>query len=330
MAVSSLKISALVKNQSPVFIVGAPRCGTTLLYRILQRHSSFTPRRYRPEVQIHCPAKFGLSESKVFSYPFKTYSADNANAYAYMLCDDNAYSRFLAATKWIQKYQNYLRMKFISQKVQDRSDWIRSWVFRFTLNHLLIRTFFYYAKSARDMQRILEKSPQITKIPEIKTTFPEAKLLFIYRHPVDVFGSYRRRLKISLESGITPSSLAWLNIPAEEFCNLYSNAVELAVREETSNPDGFTAIRYENVTENPRAEMQRIFGFLGESYQEECLTEYGDEQPTWNIDPYLFAGIKKSTKDWRDFVSEAEAQFIEERLHETMLALNYPRYTSAA
>lgn len=330
MAHSVLKISALLKKQSPVFIVGAPRSGTTLLFRILQRHSSFTPRKYRPEVQIYCPAKFGLSESKVFLYPFKTYSAENDNAYAYMLCDDTAYRRFLASTQWVQKYQINLRMKFISRKVQARSDRIRSLAFRFTLSHYLIRAYFYYAKRARGMQRILEKSPHVTRIPEIKTTFPEAKLLFIYRHPVDVFGSYRRRVKTSLESGISPSSLAWLQISAEEFCNIYSNAIKLALTEEKSSPDGFMAIRYEDFTANPRTQMHRILAFLGESYQEECLSEDRDERPTWSMDPYLFANIRKVTKNWEDFISEAEAQLIEERLHETMLGLNYPRYTSAA
>lgn len=30
-----------IQNESPVFIVGAPRSGTSLLYRSLQKHSSF-------------------------------------------------------------------------------------------------------------------------------------------------------------------------------------------------------------------------------------------------------------------------------------------------
>ena len=55
-------------------------------------------------------------------------------------------------------------------------------------------------QKARGVNRILEKTPAaIYHLPEINATFPCAKKLFIHRHPIDVFTSYRRRLKKSVD-----------------------------------------------------------------------------------------------------------------------------------
>jgi ABC-type polar amino acid transport system ATPase subunit len=50
------KISDEMKNDHPVFIVGEARSGTSVLYRTLQKHSSFRPK------------EINLVESKILSY----------------------------------------------------------------------------------------------------------------------------------------------------------------------------------------------------------------------------------------------------------------------
>ena len=49
-----------METESPVFIVGAPRSGTSLLYRILQHHSSLKLQN------IQNSSKVQLTESLIF------------------------------------------------------------------------------------------------------------------------------------------------------------------------------------------------------------------------------------------------------------------------
>ena len=45
----------------------------------------------------------------------------------------------------------------------------------------------------------------------------------------------------------------------------------------------------------------------------------------WKVDPDTFGEIKIKTKNWKDFISEVDARFIENRMHKVMHELNYPR-----
>lgn len=138
-----------------------------------------------------------------------------------MLHDVGCYRQFQESTMWIQRYQRLLFLKSLFRRVANKMLSVitininlpKKLLWRIALNDILIRMFFYYASQARGMKRTLEKAPaNIYYLPEIKATFPRAKLLFIYRHPVDVFSSYKRRLKVSNEIGIDQSQLVWLKI----------------------------------------------------------------------------------------------------------------------
>ena len=82
------EISDNIKDDSPVFIVGAERSGTSLLYRTLQKHSSFKPK------------EIDLVESKIFSYSSRSYLLKNtkpSNPFRYMLNDQYQFEEFLAS-----------------------------------------------------------------------------------------------------------------------------------------------------------------------------------------------------------------------------------------
>ncbi|MGR3173251.1 MAG: sulfotransferase family protein [Candidatus Scalindua sp.] len=323
-------ISKIMKLESPVFIVGAPRSGTTLLYRILQMHLSFKPRKCKDSTGVN------LRESKVFDNPYSTYSGYNEPALAYMLHDVGCYRKFQESTKWIQRYQRLLIGKNIYQIVTNKLfkniavnlNLLRGLIWSIALNDILIRMFFYYAKQARGMKRTLEKTPaNIYYLPEIKATFPRAKLLFIYRHPVDVFSSYKRRLKVSSEIGIDQSQLVWLKISPLKFCKLYSKNINTALSDHASNPYGFMLIKYENLVSNIQMTLQHVYDFLAEPYEEECIPKAKDQNNEDIVDPHIFSEIKNTTKKWEDYISEVDARFIEDRLSKIMDKLEYSRYT---
>ncbi|NEO98671.1 MAG: sulfotransferase [Symploca sp. SIO2E9] len=311
-----------MKHESPVFIVGAARSGTSILYRTLQRHSSFKPQKYKHKDGVE------LTESNIFKSPYNTYYGYNSDAFTYMLGDEEYYHQFLGMTKSIQNYQRLLIGKDILQKVAPKVSVFRASLWRAAHNDILIRIFLYYAKQARGMKRIIEKTPQhISRLPEIKETFPHAKLLFMPRHPIDVFSSYQRRLKDSLKLGMKQSELKWLNLSPKTFCNKYASYMNIALQEKVANPSSFMLVSYEDFTSNTKGTLQDIFDFIEESYEEECIPEDKIKATGWQADPNLFGSIKSHTKSWKDFTNESDAKFIEDRLSEITHQLNYPRYT---
>ena len=316
------EISNLMQRESPVFIVGAPRSGTSILYRTLQRHSSFKPQKCKDRSGVE------LTESNIFKNPYSTYSGSNSNALAYMLGDEDYYYQFLNMTKPIQNFQRLLIGKEILQKGAPLIKVFRTSLWRVTKNDILIRIFLYYAKQARGMKRILEKTPQhISRLPEIKETFPKAKLLFMPRHPIDVYSSYQRRLKDSIKLSLPQSEIKWLKLSPQAFWRKYSSYLHLALKEKAANPSGFMLIKYEDFTSEPQATLHHILSFLREPYEESSLPEDKIEKTSWKADSNLFGGIKTKTKSWKDFTGESDAKFIEDQLSELMVKLNYPRYT---
>jgi len=230
MGITLFDISNLMKDESPVFIVGAARSGTSLLYGILLRHSSFK-----------CQQKSNQSiprshESHVFDYPKVAYSSKFA--LNYILQDKKLHSQFLESIKLIRDYQNFLgNFLYISCL---KKNIFRKTAYKINLSHLVLRTYFYYAKQSRQVARILEKTPShIFRLPEMKVTFPKAKYLFIYRHPVEVFSSYKRRFKMSQEEEFKSAGGKWLEVSIEKFCKNYRDSIDIALKEQALNPTKF-------------------------------------------------------------------------------------------
>jgi hypothetical protein len=269
-----------------------------------------------------------LTETQIFSNPYNSYSPFNRSAIEYFLRDEEYYRQFLASTRQIQRYQHILIGKKRFRNYLNKTNLFRELLWISQLNHYLVRSYFYYAIQARGMNRILEKSPRhIFFLKELKATFPHAKLLFIFRHPVDVFSSYKKRLLYAMEAGVDKAQLRWLELSLGEFVHRYIIYSDLAMKEQSNNTYGFMTVKYEEFTHNTQDVLHRICEFLGESYEEQCLSEEKSKYVEWKVDPYLFGDITKKTKNWQDFIDEYEARFIEDRLYPIMNQLGYPRYT---
>jgi hypothetical protein len=166
-------------------------------------------------------------------------------------------------------------------------------------------------------------------LTEIKATFPQAKLLFIHRHPLDVFTSYKRRLETSKNLNLEPTKLRWLEISPERFCAEYENSIALALKEQDTNSYGFSLIDYAELVKQPDKTIEKVCTFLGEEYEAECLVTDERNKTNWEVDPYLFGEVQQVTKNWQDFISVTEAQWIENRLHNIMSKIGYTRYTNS-
>lgn len=321
MKVTLSQLRNFSQNESPVFIVGAPRSGTSLLYRILQKHSSFKLQDGGDNTEVN------LVESSIFSKP---YNLSERSKLGYMLDKRALYDNFLAATQKIRQYQNLIHAEFLFGKLyrKEKFSFFRKITWKVTLSDYLIAAFFYYAKQARGVKRILEKTPQsIYHLTEIKATFTQAKLLFIHRHPLDVFTSYKRRLETSKTLNLKPSELRWLEIAPERFCAEYESSIALALKERDANPDRFLLVSYADLVNQPGKTIEIVCQFLGEVYEAECLVKDERQKATWEIDPYLFGEVQKVTKNWQDFIAVTEAKWIEDRLRDVMGKMGYVRYS---
>lgn len=320
------EISDVMKRESPVLIVGAPRSGTSLLYLMLQRHSSFSAHNCENE------SKADLTESNIFRLPYDTYSNPNSTAFAYMLRNQACYEQFVSVIHPIVRQQQFLLGKKHFYKIIPKLPFLqestRVSLWKVLGNDRLIRAFFYYAKLARGMHRIIEKTPQhISLLPEIKETFPQAQLIFIARHPIDVFSSYQRRLHDSLTLGAKKKQLAWLDISPNVFCKKYANYMNIVLQELAANPHRFLLIKYEDFVKDAYHAMEQILNFLEEPCETVYIPETTAEKTKWQDDPNLFGDIKLMTKKWQSYVDKTQAALIEDRLMHIISQFGYSRYT---
>jgi Sulfotransferase family len=316
-------ISNQIKNESIVFLVGPPRSGTTLLYKTIQQHSSFRLRNQENGMN--------LAESKVFLNPENSYLAEKGSencAFLYMGRDEEQYDSFLKTTNLVRSWQQSVFLKDywppIKQKLQAGS--LTS--YKAAFHHYLLRSFFFFALKAKGAKRLVEKTPNhIYFLSEILYTFPNAQIVCILRHPIDIYSSYKRRLQVELKNGVTDQDhLRWLKITPGDFCKRYEQVVTISLNNPWSSTGNFQWFKYEELIENPVEQLKKVLHFLSEDY-EGCNIQAKKVEGSSLVDPYLAGGIVKQTKNWEDFLDKDDAVFIEDRLEGVCEALGYSRYT---
>src|SRR5690606_34691850 len=125
---------------------------------------------------------------------------------------------------------------------------------------LVARSYAFHARRARGVTRLLEKTPNhIHHIDEILQCFPRARLLYIYRHPVDVYSSFVRR-------GAVDPKADWARMPVDVFCERYRSHLRRAREGARRHRDAILLIRYEDFTALPKTTLEVICGFLGIPY----------------------------------------------------------------
>lgn len=309
---NTLLLAWKMRYEQPVFIVGPARSGTTLLYRTLLKHPAFT---------VHArDASFALAESMVFTRPENLYSADpdpTERARAYCLHDQQALHAFYKHLPRIQRYRAYFQ--------SCRGD---NGTFRQHLHHWLLRCYFHYAKQARRTNRLLEKTPNhIHHINDILSTFPKAKIIFIYRHPVDVFSSYRKRLKREQELGTPVEQMQWLTISPAEFCEHYRYSIENGLNWLRQKPDSIFAVKYETLVQEPEDTLNHLLHNLTLPADAKTLLAADVSQTHNTIDENANKAITATTKNWSDHLCNEDAQQIEQTLQALMNTLDYSRYS---
>ena len=299
------RISRAIKAASPVFIVGEARSGTSLLYRTLQKHPSFRP---------HSP---NLVETEVFAHLRRTFLFNHTYPdplIRFMLGDEAAWRLFLRTIRPLRAVSAaWAPLNYV---VRDRLPWM----WHAHLQHLVLRAYFFYAWEARGCRRLVEKTPTNTSnLPRLAVAFPRARFLYIHRHPVDVFTSYRRRAAIDPQAG-------WAELTLEEFCRRYERRTAGALDWRAGGRGDLLLVRYEAFTAAPEETFRGICTFLDEPFADEAIEEHAPNPNRWPVDPHLWSRIVPRTKRWRDYLNSEETDELQRRLTRTMAALGYQPY----
>jgi hypothetical protein len=291
------------EGTSPVFIVGEARSGTSVLYRTLQKHSSFRP------------DEINLVETEIFALLRRTFLFRRgypSSLRRFMLNDEREWEAFLRSIRIPRAISALLLPANLALK--DRSDTL----WRLNLNQLTVRSYFLHAQKARRCKRLVEKTPTNTRhLVKMTSAFPKAQLLYIHRHPIDVFSSYRRR-------GRDDPNAAWARkLDLREFCVKYELSARTVLDWIAAGRSNLLLVSYERFTSDPNSSFQRICDWLGEPFEPDAVEEDAPEPGRWQGDPQLWAGIVTTTKDWQEFVSSEEAVVIQQRLQGIMRAFDY-------
>jgi hypothetical protein len=249
-------------------------------------------------------------------------NAKHIEPLAYMLFNREIYNQFLTSIKKIRLMHRAVHKLFGDRSINFKlKNKLPLWWY-FNLNHLVLRSFFYFAGKARKANRLVEKSPNnLAHSMKIIFAFPNSKLLYIYRHPIDVYTSYRKRSKIQPEK-------RWLKLSRNEFCRKYKNDTQLSIKYSRKLKDHFLLIKYEEFTHKTDIAFKKICRFLEVPFERQAITVKNSDISKWKLNPNLFAEITTKTKKWQDYLSYESAKYIETQLAEEMKVLNYERYTS--
>jgi hypothetical protein len=302
-----LTVSRTMRAATPVFIVGEARSGTSILYRTLQKHPSF-----RPHIQ-------NLVETEVFAHLWRTFMFNPTypdSLRRFMLGDDQAYGDFLRVIRPLRVVSAVLAP--VNYLLRDHVPSLWS----VNLHHLVLRAYFFYAWRARGCHRLVEKTPTNTlHLPKLNRTFPRSRFIYIHRHPVDVFTSYRRRAAVDRDAG-------WADLELDEFCRIYAAGAQRALTWRQAGHDNLLLVAYEDLTSDPVRAFAEVCEFLGEPPAPAAVEEADPDPDRWQVDPHLWGEIVPRTKDWGDYLSSQDARVLQDRLADTMAALGYAPYTA--
>lgn len=289
------------RNLRAVFIVGEARSGTTLLYRSLQAHPSFTP-----------SSGLQLDESHAMQNLPELVSLEDLTdgPLAWFLLGQEALAAVLDDMQPLAA-----RRRLVRRLVGPYEGRVWAWVA--AGEHHVTRRYFLEAARRRGAQRLVEKTPlHLPWVPHLKFAFPNARFVYIIRHPIDTLTSYWRRF--AADSG----GSAWANIEVDPFCELWERNARFAVALQGREP-GFLLMRYEELTSSSEGALRRLLEHLDEPFSEACLLQEVDERLTRSVDPMLARNITASTKRWEDFIDNATAGAVESRLAKAMALLGY-------
>jgi len=245
----------------PLFVLGHWRSGTTYLQNLLAQDHNLG---YFTTFQAYLPGVF-LGSEKIFkplvssSIPKKR-PMDDVEMNADFPQEDQyaigAFSPYSYYHGWcfpqnMERYNAYVCMDGVSQETIN--DWKSCYLY-------LLKKITLYQKGK---QLVLKNQDNTGKVKLLLETFPDAKFVFLYRNPYDLYFSMMKFMRIAIPRyciQIPPP----LEVVEESMMNLYTKMMHKYLTERTLIPKGnLIEVRYEEFVDHPLQMIQAIYTTLG-------------------------------------------------------------------
>jgi hypothetical protein len=314
----------MTNENNHVFIVGLPRTGTSIMYRTIQRLPNF-----RLE-------KLNLHETAIFRD--QNIAFDSTGPYypglsGYFFKERDMYESFLESVK---EYTNKLKRgrsfnryalkitscdNFLSRSLPYLWLLLTKLIWQHSNKKKIIIEYFNHAQKSRQSKRLVEKTPHhYLHAHQIVWTFPNSRILWMIRHPVDIITSSIKRAKIDKKY-----KNYW---NAGNFCKEFRKSFYCYDFYKRRYKDNMLMIKYEDFVNDPVTKLKNICTFLQEPYSGDSLLLDKNETFKWKPDPHLSSGIvNKTEKNWQDHLSLKDAGKIETSLQDLMGQYGFDFYS---
>jgi hypothetical protein len=278
-------------NVPPVFIVGCPRSGTTLLRLMLSAHS-----------------RISISSEGAYIYRLRSTFPSYGN-----LSDPRQLKALHRELMPLLETE-----KFLSSPSFDQ---LLDWVGQFGADLCSIITFYGTLEArAGGKERLAwwgDNAPyHVYHVPFFDHVFPGSKLILMVRDPRDVYASSKAALDYNLHTAVGAWEKALLDgVLAESY--LGSKRVR--------------QLKYENLVEAPRARLQDLCAFLGVEYEEAMFNYHHSDaaKAVAQLDHHknvLRPIFASSVGRYRQILTREEIATIHRRLYSPMTCLGYLSY----
>lgn len=257
----SKKIENYLIVEPPIFIIGHYRSGTTFLHKALA-----------------CDSRWGKINTYNFLFPYHTLCLEkilkpffqsllnvlkirNVHFNKYLLQLDDPLEEDMISLSaltphsafWGELFPKHAEKQFDRQiyfkSLKDKEDWKRTYLY--LIKKISLRN---------NGKRLLLKNPPNTgRVKAVLEMFPNAKFVFIYRNPYQVFFSTYRLWKETLERNYALQKIDHSE-RLEIIYSLYTNIMSKYLEEkELILEENLIEIKYEDLIEDPLSEVKRIY-----------------------------------------------------------------------
>jgi hypothetical protein len=294
-----MNIECIHLPQDPLFIVGYPRSGTTLLQALLAAH----PHVYTfPETHF-----FSNLEKHVLTDEYGFIQAFRLNHALSLVCHKLPFHINLKERAAL--YCLAHRRGLTSKKLFE-------WIVYKSL--LAIQN--YYPQRPFTW---IEKTPlHYNHLQKIISFYPEARILAILRHPVPAISSRKNKFPFNKETQISTLANGWKSM------------ISILENFQNEHPASIRIIRYEDLTRSPYKELRRMDSFLSIPIKKKCLKHYYRIMSalilpfeTWKQDQ-KYTALSNTNPDHSGLITQVQVEEIESILHSDMKKYGYFHFNS--
>ena len=288
-------------SKDPIFIIGHWRCGTTLLHNILSCDQQFG---YFSTFQAYLPTVY-LSGEKLFkplvvsSLPKKRPMDDGdldadlpqEDQYAMGAVSPYSYYHGWCFPQNMNQYNGYVCMANASSQTID--DWKRIYL------DLLKKITLYH----QGRQLVLKNQDNTGKIPQLLELFPDARFIYLYRNPYDLYMSMRKFMRIVIPRYCVQTPPPF-DAVEDRMMALFAEMTKKYLKDKALIPaDHLAEVRYESFVKQPPRTVHGLykkFGLAGYDAAEPAFKAYLVTQKTIHTDHYRFTepDLRKIENHW--------------------------------